>query len=591
MIMFDANQLLRRAEQAFLAGRLDAARTDLDEAKKAAGNNPAVLHLAALVEKQSGNIAKAREAFESALRLAPDDPQINMNYATLLQQTGDPQAALGYYDRAIAGSPGSVDARFNRVLALQKVGRLDDALDEIDALIAVCADEPRLHSTRGIILRATGQLAEAAGAFDRSIALDPKRLVALLGRARVALERGEDQASERYRSALATHPANPDLLVGYAEALTAEGRAQDGIGRLAAAVSQNVAWVEGQIVLARMRWEAGEGSAFTRDIEAALTEQSSNVALWSALATTLAGADMHLEAAQAAANGVSATGGDLRLRLMDAFLASEAGDVERADRLFAELPQDVPNRKFSEARHALRSGRFDQASRLLEGARQEMPWDIPTWAMTSLAWRLTDDPRAHWLNEQSGFVCALELELNPDEIASIAERLRSLHRTQVHPLHQSLRGGTQTRGRLFERTEPEIVLLAGKISEAVGQYWDALPASDPDHPLLRHRSAQPLIEGSWSVRLNGGGFHVAHFHPSGIVSSAAYLVVPEPKSPMEGWLEIGSSPAELSLPIEPLQRFEPSPGRLALFPSYMFHGTRPFAEGERMTAAFDVVTA
>lgn len=29
--------------------------------------------------------------------------------------------------------------------------------------------------------------------------------------------------------------------------------------------------------------------------------------------------------------------------------------------------------------------------------------------------------------------------------------------------------------------------------------------------------------------------------------------------------------------------------RLVLFPSYMFHGTRPFGKGERLTVAFDVI--
>jgi hypothetical protein len=40
--------------------------------------------------------------------------------------------------------------------------------------------------------------------------------------------------------------------------------------------------------------------------------------------------------------------------------------------------------------------------------------------------------------------------------------------------------------------------------------------------------------------------------------------------------------------LPPFRTIEPKPGRLALFPSYMWHGTRPFAEGERMTVAFDV---
>jgi hypothetical protein len=33
---------------------------------------------------------------------------------------------------------------------------------------------------------------------------------------------------------------------------------------------------------------------------------------------------------------------------------------------------------------------------------------------------------------------------------------------------------------------------------------------------------------------------------------------------------------------------QPRPGLLALFPSTLFHGTRPFRAGERLTAAFDV---
>jgi hypothetical protein len=37
-----------------------------------------------------------------------------------------------------------------------------------------------------------------------------------------------------------------------------------------------------------------------------------------------------------------------------------------------------------------------------------------------------------------------------------------------------------------------------------------------------------------------------------------------------------------------LKEIEPKPGRLVLFPSYFWHGTRPFAAGERLSVAFDV---
>jgi hypothetical protein len=36
---------------------------------------------------------------------------------------------------------------------------------------------------------------------------------------------------------------------------------------------------------------------------------------------------------------------------------------------------------------------------------------------------------------------------------------------------------------------------------------------------------------------------------------------------------------------------EPKPGRLVLFPSYMWHATRPFRAGERITVAFDIAPA
>ena len=91
------------------------------------------------------------------------------------------------------------------------------------------------------------------------------------------------------------------------------------------------------------------------------------------------------------------------------------------------------------------------------------------------------------------------------------------------------------------------------------------------------------------MRLTSGGFHVAHFHTKGIVSSATYLVLPVPSAPMEGWLEVGGAPANLKLNVEPLHRVEPKQGLMALFPSYLFHGTRSFAAGERLTAAIDVV--
>jgi hypothetical protein len=96
--------------------------------------------------------------------------------------------------------------------------------------------------------------------------------------------------------------------------------------------------------------------------------------------------------------------------------------------------------------------------------------------------------------------------------------------------------------------------------------------------------------GSWSVRLTGGGRHVNHVHPAGWISSALYVVLPGEDGkgePRGGWLTLGEAD-ELGVSVPALRNVEPRPGRLVLFPSTMWHGTRPFVDGERLTVAFDI---
>ena len=110
------------------------------------------------------------------------------------------------------------------------------------------------------------------------------------------------------------------------------------------------------------------------------------------------------------------------------------------------------------------------------------------------------------------------------------------------------------------------------------------------HPLLREPRTPIRFSGSWSVRLSGAGYHINHVHPAGWISSAFYVALPEAHmggAEHAGWLSLGEV-TELGLDLPPIRLVEPKPGRLVLFPSTMWHGTRPFAAGERLTVAFDV---
>ena len=585
----DVSSLFSRAEQQFQAGRLEDASNTLAQVRRAAGDHPAILHLLALVNKGRGLLEEARGAFGSALALAPQDPQINNNFANLLDMMGESDAALKHFDRALSAAPDYSEARYNRALTLQRLGRAQEALAELEVLATKSPNSAKIHSARAGALRQLGRLGEAAEAYEAALRLEPRRLVALHGRARIAMERGEQLAPDMYRRALDVRPGDRELSLGLAEALEVEGSPAEGLGVLEAAVSKDPHWTQGQSALARMRWEAGEGAAFSRGFEKALQAAPKDQDLWIAYTSALAAADFFAEAADAAARGRLAAGEVPPLQLLEALNASEAGQLERAERLFAALPKDFPGKALHEVRHAIRRKETGRALRLCEQALAQDPWSVGAWALMGLLWRMTQDDRARWLHEQPGLVTTHPLDLDEKELQAVANYLRSLHRTRAHPIGQSLRGGTQTRGSLFDREDPQILRLRGSILRAVQRHWEGLPAGDERHPLLRHREAQPRISGSWSVRLTDGGFHVPHIHSEGILSSACYLLFPEGQGPEEGWLELGSAPDNLGLDLVPLLKVKPERGKIALFPSTLFHGTRAFTEGERLTVAFDVV--
>jgi uncharacterized protein (TIGR02466 family) len=114
-----------------------------------------------------------------------------------------------------------------------------------------------------------------------------------------------------------------------------------------------------------------------------------------------------------------------------------------------------------------------------------------------------------------------------------------------------------------------------------------------DDPLRRRNALDYRIQGAWSVRLRPGGFHRDHFHPEGWLSSAFYVETPDQaleSDDRQGWIRFGKPPFATEPPMEPAHFVKPKPGRLVLFPSYMWHGTVPFTtDEERLTIAFDAV--
>jgi tetratricopeptide (TPR) repeat protein len=586
----DVNALMARAELSFRNRRHDAAKADLSTLIGIVGEHPAVLHLLALVEQQAGNTSAALAVFSRALMQSPLDPQINNNFANLLDAEGALDQAVVHYSKALSQVPNFWKARRNRATTLQKLGMFDMALLDLDQVIAANPADLDAYEARGGVHKAAGNSTAAGADFSHVVALSPSRPMAMHGLARLATERNEDDAFELYRSAHAISPRDLDVTLGYAEAIEAVGRS-GAIELLEAAVDANPGWIAGHDSLARMRSEAGEFDSFAKNYAGAIARRPSDRALHLAYWSCLARGGEHAEALAALEAARPMLGSDPEIDLFEAVLASETGDTERAEMVFGRLDKS-PEVELARGRNALRKGDPAYASAILEPLARDDLDAVIVWAHLSIAWRLTKDPRGAWLCEQPGLCGAQDLPMDAAAIDQLAEVLRGLHRTRSHPIGQSLRGGTQTRGRLFNRKESAIGRLETLLAKSVASHVANLPPLDVTHPLLRHRNTPLKFGGNWSVRLSSGGFHVNHVHPQGILSSACYVALPDMTgTTKEGWLELGSPPAELNIDLPPLATIEPSPGRLVLFPSYLYHGTRPFSDGERLTVAFDVETS
>jgi tetratricopeptide (TPR) repeat protein len=492
--------------------------------------------------------------------------------------------------RLAAARGGDPDSLADLARAALEAGEEEQALPLLAAAAARTSDA-RLWQWTGLLQRAIEEHQAALRSFDEAARLAPSDQKIAHGRAHVALEAGLD-AVDWFEQAMRLGPPNGDLVIGLAAARLAVGRGEQAAAELDAIVAQVPTWLEGHARLAQLRSLIGRPDLATASFRRALAVQPGEAALWRGLC------DLHVrreefaaldaEAERARAAGQSAD-------LCDEFAAiaaAELGETERADRLFEALPASLASaHAVWRIRHLLRAGRTGEAivtiDRELESDRAEA-----VWPYAATAWRIAGDPRHEWLSGDPRMVVVQDLRPQlpgPDRLAAL---LRTLHVASGEYLDQSVRGGTQTDGPLLSRIAPEFRSLRDAIVGAVQAYVAQLPPFDPGHPLLgRRRDRRIRFAGSWSVRLRAAGFHANHVHPQGWISSALYIALPERQDGEDehsGWLALGEPPASLGLELAPTRLIEPREGQLVLFPSWMWHGTRPFADGERLTVAFDV---
>lgn len=487
-------------------------------------------------------------------------------------QTDDPQAIADYAETAL------------------KTGEEEPAIPLVRAA-AERHGKPILWHWLGLLHRSIDEHEEALSSFGTAAELAPRDGRIAHARAHTALEAGLP-AVELFERALELGPQDGSVIVGLAAARNAAGGGERAAAELEAILEQAPLWTYGHEQLAQFQCTLGRPAEATASIERALRRSPAALPLWETLLAVQLRRGAYetlrdiLERARNA--GVQSP----EFAIYDAIHAAELGTETHPPALFDQAPRardaDLDRWRI---RHLLRLGAPEAAIPFIDRALAHTA-SAEIWPYAATAWRLANDPRSEWLERDPRLIGVSDISSSLPPRDELAGTLRSLHVARGEYLDQSVRGGTQTDGPLLSRIDPVIRQLRRAIVNAVERHVAQLPPSDAGHPLLRERRDRRVrFSGSWSVRLRSGGHHSNHVHPQGWISSALYVSLP-PKKEGEaedaGWLTLGQPDDKLGLDVTPFRKIQPKPGQLVLFPSWMWHGTVPFEDGERLTVAFDV---
>jgi tetratricopeptide (TPR) repeat protein len=562
--------------------------------------------MVALCCKAMGDLPGAAAAFEAARQRSPGDAALLGNYANLLHQQGRLPEALALYRRALESTPLHGPGWMNYGLALLDAGEPGKACEALERATTLQPASSPAWQALGAARRVAGDLEGAETAVRRAVANDSGNGAAWtnLGVIRRLLGHPRD-ALECYDKARRAGFAGPEIDDAEASAMLDLGepaRALDAARRLTATAP---AYAAGHTMLAHLLWEHGSTLAPGEDpcaaFRAAVAQQPGHRALRMEFIRFLLEAD-RAEEALTHIRHLRSLGDEPGYAATEANILDLLGQDEAARVLFASAyPQMRADAAFLTlyVRHLLRAGNPEMAAAYALEAHERAPDNQLALAYLGIAWRLTGDPREDWLCGYDRLVSEVTVEPpaefadEPEFLDALEATLTGLHKAQREPVNQSLRGGSQTSGMLFGRSEPAIVALRRAIAAAVTRHIAELP-EDSTHPFLRRKSAGMRFAGSWSVRLWSSGRHVNHFHQEGWISSAYYVSLPPsmsraPAGETAGCIQFGEPPAELQLALGPRRVVRPRVGGLVLFPSYIWHGTVPFHdENPRMTVAFDV---
>jgi Tfp pilus assembly protein PilF len=601
MLTVADSNILQAAYGLLQAGDAGSAQARLATLPDAKQQHPDALHLRALIAIRTGAYDQARRALEAALQVAPAAFGIWLTYGNFLGDIGEFDEAARAFDQASALNAGAVEPWLNLGLTAIDAGRLNQAADALDRATSLAPDRADAWNARGMVELKRANPDSAVSLFVKALTHAPNdtRSRHNLAVALRALDQPET-ALEQIDYCITAAPNICESLTIRAHILAELGRFDEALAQYRAVTTTAPDYLDAHETLARLLPQLGQNGAALDSYRTALQQMPQSEVLWySALAAAVDVKDNEQLLAWAH-DAETRFGGRVDFTLAEATALGRSGDPKAALALLQGLLATAPD---SASLHAhlchtlLMLGDPKAAEAHALRATELAPLDQFGWAYLTIIWRLLNDPREAWLADYDRLV--MTVDLDPEDAVEadawftpLRASVEQLHTTMAHPAEQSLRGGTQTRGNIFEKRNPDMRGFADHVRQAVESMLPRLPL-DETHPFLRRNIGQIKFAGSWSVKLASSGFHTNHIHQSGWLSSAFYLSLPpEVGASQAGALTFGVPDAAFGLDLEPRRVEIPRAGRLVLFPSYFWHGTVPFeSQFPRVTMAFDAVPA
>ncbi len=211
----DEIALASRATLYMDTNRPDLAETDLFKLKLINPTNGTTFYNAGVADQRVGDFAKALDDYRTAVRLLPSFAPAHAALGVLLKAQ-DPNAALAEFNQALALDAQSPALKSRASLNLS-LGQREAAIHDFDALIARDSSDSLAYLNRGVAKEQLGDLESALEDYDRSIAVAPSAS-AHFDRANLYLQLDQPQkAIADFTAALALDPKNIKALIGRAD--------------------------------------------------------------------------------------------------------------------------------------------------------------------------------------------------------------------------------------------------------------------------------------------------------------------------------------------------------------------------------------